>query len=370
MGRQDRIELRVRRTVESAFDALFPKLKLNQVSATTEHLLNEVIAREIFEEISVAAKRQKKPFTPIGLTLFQFGTSIYELRIERSASTGRRLDVVIDRRKSDQLPLIATPIYSRLEAVGRVKEICIHLPTTFEAQRESIASIVKTVVETGYRLLKVHVENGIEDVQKGPAHELYRHLRGLLPSELARLVKFNVIADSQGVYLLDREAFDCSVQIAEQQNFLTCRSALEIVMDVCMSPVPFDQMFSKQALTKNSWLEVDLMRAKYASTGTHFSEMALYGSNHALVQPLVHQGRTSLVASYPSAFRSQIEPILGSERNRFEKLTEEHSSGFRETLERIANNALAPMNHALKTGSSIVGSFAGAYTAELLHHLK
>jgi hypothetical protein len=370
MGRQDRVELRVRRTVENSLEALFLKLNLQQLSGIAEHLLNEIMAREVLEEISAAAKGRKKTFIPIGLTLFQFGTSIYELRIERSASFGRRLDVVIDRRNSDQLPLIGTPMNPVLEAVGRVKEFCVLLPATFEAQREAISAIVKTVVETGYRLLKVHIENGIEDAHKGAPHELYRHLRGLLPAGLTRHVRFNVIADSQGVYLLDREAFQASVQIAEHQNFLTCRSALEVVTDVCLTPVPFDQMFSKEALKKDTWLEVDLMRAKYAPTGTHLSEMALYGSNHAVVQPLTHNERTSLVASYPSAFRSQIEPILTSDRTRFEKLTQEHSSGFRDTLERVASNAKKPMSQALETGSSIVGAFAGAYTAELLHHLK
>lgn len=372
MGKETRLELasRVRHQLEESFARVMSGQNLHQLSTLAEQLLAETISHEILEEIALAVKRKKnKKLIVIAPNLFQFGNEVYELRIGLAASSGRGLDVVIDRRKGEQRQLMGAPLHLRIEVVGRIKEIRVQLPTTFDAQRDTVGAIVKSVLETGYRLLGAQIENSIETIQKGPAHELYGHLRGLLPIELARAVKFNAIADSQGVYLLDREAFNSSVQTVEEQHFLTCRSALEVVTDVCTTLVPFDEMFSKTALSQNRSLDADLRQAKYAPRGTHLSEMALYGSDHAVVLPLSHEEKTSLVASYPADFRSLIEPVLCSDRHRFEQLAKTHSEGLRATLDLVANQAKRPVARVLESGTRLLAGFAGAYTAELIHHL-
>ena len=178
MTKESRPDLtaRMRRQLEQTLAAVASRHNLQPVCTFSEQLLVQAVSAELLDGLASVAKRQRLAFVAIDQQAFQWGgAAVYELRVGLSMQSGRCLEVVVAPTRPYEQTLDGQ--VHHVAGVGRVKTFRVTLAAIFEPHREWIELAIKTIFEVGYRFLKAHLQNGVEETQQGPRTLLARSER-------------------------------------------------------------------------------------------------------------------------------------------------------------------------------------------------
>jgi hypothetical protein len=311
------------------------------VSAVCEQAEGELLGlllESILEEIRLIAEQEEVSFTRIADDQCNFDNSVYEVRLTgRDTKTHILLLTVlsVDGRSS---PMARGAVPFTFESRGRYSEVRLKTPERMLAHRDALGKVASTVLEAGYRWLSEFVQMALNSLEDRTADELYSHLRQIFSRKIVENIWLYAIIDEHGIYIPDRFARGVAESRAGKRSLTTSRSPLELMVDFSTKILDYEDLFSKTAVREDRTIVGEVGKAPYAASGIHLAEEIIMELDLMVVQPLVKEGRTLLVAGYPTQLRAEVEPVLIRERERIRIILEKGAGALRQLISTAEKN--------------------------------
>ncbi len=325
----------------------------------------EYCVRLVFlAEIELFARKNRKSFENY-FHHFNYGKGIYELRVASPPTSPDTL-VIFNRATDPSISsLETTPIVAQVNSVGRYRELRLCTERTFLPRAEYIVEAGKVILESGYRWIAGHVGRSILEMHhEDAAGEIYRWIRRLLPERVANRVWPYSIVDGEGIYTMDPVAQKTALDHLANRELNTGLSPVDLLIIFSTTRLPREKTFTDIALSQNTTIKRDFVKAQYAASNLHLAEQATYLSRSHAIQPIVRAGKTQLAVGYPLDLVQYVEPFLQQGREEITRIIEAQSSTLRQTIENLKDQDQIPR---ISTAGQI-GAYLGDFTAEFTKH--
>jgi hypothetical protein len=113
------------------------------------------------------------------------------------------------------------------------------------------------------------------------------------------------------------------------------------MVEFCTTVLDLSDLFSKTAIREDRTILGEVENAPYAGSGIQVAEEIIMELDLMVVQPLVREGKTLLVAGYPTQLRSSIEPVLTKERERLRQIVDRGATALRSIVSTAEKHKLA-----------------------------
>jgi hypothetical protein len=142
-------------------------------------------------------------------------------------------------------------------------------------------------------------------------------------------------------------------------------SPIRLVSELISMKLPLEEANSRLALEKGSCVDVQIEKSDYSNNRTllTYASMAIFNSDYVSLYPIEREGKSFLIAIFPTKHKKKIEPLLDIHA---EKISERYKLFF---------SKMKKLFDLLKKSKSSIdysdfGSFFGSFTAEILNSLK
>ena len=296
--------------------------------------------------------------------VLQIEDAIYEIRVAESILQFDILEIAVVPRGITEDAIASFRSESlTLEGGGRYKTIKWHIPNQIVMEQSRAFALVTEIFGIGYRWFKEALLQMVSQHQKQLADDLYGLLRTLVPNtELMDGVWFAVGATEGGFYLLDVRATESAFNILGRSRAPLAEAPSRLLAEFVSALFPEEQTFASRAIReKLSLLVADIPKGSYAEKLSMVSEaeMAIYGSNIAIVYPIVATGMPYLVAVFPKEKRDSLVPFLEQHKEVFA----EKFLRSRDRLKHFIKSLTSPRRH-LEVGKvgELIGGILKSYT--------
>lgn len=317
-----------------------PSLGLPELCRALETRLDELMLEAAADELAFAAPAEAG-FRNLDGTRFVSDGKRYEVRCGASPDEPEVLVISLSELGVGAQAARRRAPHVRLDTPGKYARLQVVADSTQPAWHDLLASTAKTVVEAGGRWIEHYVLQEIESTVASTGDGLYAVIRQALPESVASQVWLFSMYRGRGLYVSDRITRGEGLLRARERLVRTAGSPLEHIAELTTRVLDLDQLFAAQVLASNTTLEVDISNARYSSA-FELAEEAVFHTAGLTVQPLVRDGNTRLIATYPSHLRSAVEPILTVEREQFQRVLDQTSRWLQRTMQRLRSLGYSP----------------------------
>lgn len=315
----------------------------------TDQILDIVKGLAGFEDLTL--------LTPIR---FRTTSGIWECRIS-PALTEDTIVIAVVRLDPPSQERLRTERYS-LHALSRYKDCQLKLDPCLWTLHETIGSMVQDVFEATSLWLNAFVAEGLRYLTDDIAEALNNHLRAILPAAVADQVQLYALTDEEGLYLTDEVLRQAAIRRASVRSKLRNLSPIEAIADFSSRILDAKTLvFSAQALREDTTVQAALITADYDSDFI-LAEEAVYSTGTILVQPLVREGKTRLVAGYPASLQVEypdLRALLTQERKTLFEIVSTRGSKLKRTIRLMQREPL------FRIGAGQLGEFLAGILKEL-----
>jgi hypothetical protein len=316
--------------------------QLESICEDVEKYLFERVRLTLLFEIQKIAGEQKANYQESSHRRFSYKEVGYELKIFEHASSSTILYISIKTVHRKQSQFIRKPFKIKFNSQGRYNEIQLSTDKVFVQYHEQLCETAKIILESGYRWLVEFMLEALSLIQDQTAHECYSLIRRLFNETISENIFLWKIKEGKGMYLTDDLTLRIALSRASKRDIVNGISPIEVVTNFSTTPTDFNKANSKPAIIEDRPVEGDFLTSKYAGSGHDLSEIIVYQSQHFVVQPLVQEGKTFLIAAYPTTLREQVEITLYKERGRFKQLIERELSHIEKTTTAVRTHGALP----------------------------
>lgn len=316
-------------------------VSLGTVCQRAEDQILEVAVRSLMDAVEILAELEKLRFVRSSDSDFQYDGEQYELRTSRPENEPHVLIIAV-ASINPHSQLLEEPVTVKLDSKGRFAELRLKSTHRFQSHQETWATALKKVFEGGYRWLAELVRTTLDSSEDRAARELYSSLRTLFSEKVVDNIWLYAIVDERGIYIPDTLARLVASDRASKRVMRTSKSPLEVVVEFCTRVLDYEDLFSKRAIREDRTILGEVQNAPYAGSGIQVSEEVIMELELMVIQPLVRDGKTLLVAGYPTHLRDTIESVLTNERERFRQIIDRGATALRRIVRTAEQNGLDP----------------------------
>jgi len=332
---------RLQKELASKF-AINSSNSLETTCAQGETFLLDFARDAVIQELKLELAERDVNFKVVSPKRFLFKNEVYEIKITEYAYNDNILQIAIRRLNSRASKLLKRPLRAKIDSLGRYAEFQVFIEQALAEFQSTVGEVCVVVLEAGYRWLAEYVRTALDGLQNRIADDLYSHLRQLFSEELVENIFLFGIVDKSGIYLLDDLGRRAALERAARRKVTDALSPIEVVTNFSTTVVELERLLSKKAIAEDITLEGSFLESAYAETGLNLSAIVIYESSQFVVQPVVREGNTLLVAAYPPKIRSSVEPILQRTRRDFERITEQGASTLRTVMRNVLHQGSLP----------------------------
>ncbi|MGA2772032.1 MAG: hypothetical protein ABSG26_14555 [Bryobacteraceae bacterium] len=356
------LEQRVRDDLQRIF-ASAERGSVTAVCQQVEERLLELVQEGVIGELGNVAEQAGLPFVRGSDSYCLFGDHNFRVTVTAHPSTKNALVVAVRAVDPEHGKLARQTTITMEGSLGRYVEVRLRVQAGLAPFENGLAATIKAILGAGYRWLAEYVTIALRELHSDTAEDLYSHVYQVLPPDVAGHVWLVAIAEDKGLYVAGHLNRDRALIKAAKRLLDTAESPLELASQLLTDMTPFKQMFAEEVLKAGHATPVSLQRATYAPSGFHLAEEAIYQTETIVSHPLVREGRTLMVAGYPTGLRNQIEWRLEQEKTKFKEILEGRAKTLRRLIRHIQRRGVLP-------DISVEASrCAGAFTGEVIKTL-
>lgn len=294
----------------------------------------------------------------------EMGGAHYEIIVRESLPHHGTIEIWFIQRDLGHKPRRPESHSLRWNASGKYGKALLFVAPQIKADLPLLGELVEAVFATGYAWYEQQLHRLISD-DKVTASQLYHFLRTIVTQETVLQRLWLVSADRKhGCYLVDDRVATAAMARVRSKAAEIGKSAIRIISEFVTSTLPFDETHSTAAVSLNKCIDVDLRESRYSNEKALFmtGEIAFYGSPLISIFPIVRTGDAYLLAVFPTADRSYLEPILSAHQ---EELCAEFDR-FRGSLVRLLETLRSERRGFL---TAQMGEYAGGVLGGLIKAL-
>ena len=238
-----------------------------------------------------------------------------------------------------------------IEGYGRYQHVTLYVPHTLARDWSSVEHVVKNTIETIYAWVHQQILRHVASETGAAASELYSYIRTIfLRKDVWRQLWFGAMSDGRGFRLFDEFVVASAFDTARKHSSVFSRGANDVVAEILNKNLPIEQLLMRNVIARKEPIEVNIADAAYHKQPSTYSEAmrSFYGSTAFVIYPIFTDVEypDKVIALYPTALRSEVDPVLRAHRTALRGIAEKSAKRIRETLK------------AMKMRPDTIGNFA------------
>ncbi|MBN1359898.1 MAG: hypothetical protein JW993_04870 [Sedimentisphaerales bacterium] len=294
----------------------------------------------------------------------QRGNSLYRPRVRESALEPGVVEVALLKVSGRPPRNRPDPIDVTLEGHGRLHIARLWLPPNARVNQDTFSDLTASLFRTGYVWLEERIRDVINKPELSIGSALYAHLRSNMCDELLTQVWFGCGHSGRGVFLVDSRFGMDALSLINRGAPKAGESPLCLLLAFLGCDIPVEKTFGTIAITQDSCLDFSLASANYRTDLPLLvrAQIAMCAGEGISVLPICRDGRTYLIASFPTREKVAILPILQDQRAELARL----HKGTRRLIRKFQRQFVRPAGLSLV---DTLGAFSGSFLASWMKQM-